>query len=609
MSAPAARIALLDDEARLVEILAMVLRREGYEVHGFTDPMAALAAIESRDFDLLVTDLKMPGADGLEVLRRARKTSPELPVILITAHATVPTAVAALREGAFDYVQKPFDNEELRALVKRALEVTRLARENRYLRAELRTRYSLDAVVAESPRMREALELARRAAASRSTVLVTGESGTGKELVARAVHYHSERVGGAFVAVNCKALAPGVLESELFGHERGAFTGAERARPGLFERADGGTLFLDEIGEVEPDFQSKLLRVLQERRVQRVGGSEEKPIDVRIVAATNRDLRAEIAAGRFREDLYFRLAVIPIQLPPLRERREDVLPLAVHFLARWNRELSRSVAGWTPEVERWLLAHDWPGNVRELENAIERGVVLARGDRIGFDDLLVDAPGEEPRADAASDGTGGASLQEFLDAAAAERIRRVLEQTAGKRVEAARRLGIDRATLYRLMRRYGITDRGARWMFMSVRLASSDREIAACFPVMHQLRPHLTPDAFLARVRSQEQAGYRLAYVEVDGRPVAVAGFRISESLASGRFLYVDDLVTLDAERSKGRGAELLGWLLDHARTEGCQELELDSGVQRKDAHRFYEREGLKIRSYHFEIGVGDRRR
>src|SRR5262245_8741922 len=400
MSAPAVRIALLDDEARLVEILAMVLRREGYEVHGFTDPMAALSALEAREFDLLVTDLKMPGADGLEVLRRARKSSPELPVILITAHATVPTAVAALREGAFDYVQKPFDNEELRALVKRALEVTRLARENRYLRAELRTRYSLDAVVAESPGMREALELARRAAASRSTVLVTGESGTGKELVARAVHYHSERVGGAFVAVNCKALAPGVLESELFGHERGAFTGAERARPGLFEQADGGTLFLDEIGEIEPGFQTKLLRVLQERRVQRVGGSAEKPIDVRIVAATNRDLRAEIAAGRFREDLYFRLAVIPIHLPPLRERREDVLPLAHHFLGRWNRELSRSVAGWTPEVERWLLAHPWPGNVRELENALERGVVLARGDRIGFDDLLLDAPGEESRAEA-----------------------------------------------------------------------------------------------------------------------------------------------------------------------------------------------------------------
>ncbi len=459
MSAPSARILLLDDEARLVEILAMVLRREGYEVHGFTDPTAALAALETREFDLLVTDLKMPGADGIEVMQRARKQTPELPVILITAHATLSTAVAALREGAFDYVQKPFDNEELRALVKRALETTRLARENRYLRAELRTRYSLDAVVAESPRVRDALELARRAAASRSTVLVTGETGTGKELVARAVHYHSDRVGGPFVAVNCKAFATGVLESELFGHERGAFTGAERSKAGLFERADGGTLFLDEIGEIEPEFQTKLLRVLQERRVQRVGASEEKPIDVRVVAATNRDLRAEVAAGRFREDLYFRLAVIPIHLPPLRERREDVLPLATHFLASWNRELGRSVVGWTPDVERWLVAHAWPGNVRELENAIERGVVLARGERIGFDDLLVDAPGEETRPGSTDGPAGSGSLQEFLDAAATERIRRVLEQTGGKRVEAARRLGIDRATLYRLMRRYGITDR------------------------------------------------------------------------------------------------------------------------------------------------------
>jgi DNA-binding NtrC family response regulator len=460
VSAPSIRIALLDDETRLVEILAMVLRREGYEVQGFTQPSEALAALEARDFDLLITDLKMPGADGLEVLRRARKTAPDLPVILITAHATVATAVAALREGAFDYVQKPFDNEELKTLVERALEVTRLGRENRYLRAELRTRYSLDAVVAESPRVREALELAKRAAASRATVLVTGESGTGKELVARAVHYHSERVGGPFVAVNCKALADGVLESELFGHERGAFTGAERAKPGLFERADGGTLFLDEIGEVDPGFQSKLLRALQERRVQRVGASEERAVDVRVVAATNRDLRAEIAAGRFREDLYFRLAVIPIHLPPLRERREDVLPLARHFLARWNRELGRSLPGWTPQVERWLLQHGWPGNVRELENAIERGVVLARGERIDLDDLLVDAAGEEATAgiDAAASAAGGASLQQFLDAAATDRIRRVLEECGGKRVEAARRLGIDRATLYRLMRRYGITE-------------------------------------------------------------------------------------------------------------------------------------------------------
>jgi transcriptional regulator with GAF, ATPase, and Fis domain len=255
------------------------------------------------------------------------------------------------------------------------------------------------------------------------------------------------------VAVNCKAFAEGVLESELFGHEKGAFTGADRAKPGLFERADGGTLFLDEIGEVTGDFQGKLLRVLQERKFQRVGGAAERSADVRIVAATNRDLRAEVAAGRFREDLYFRLAVIPIHLPPLRERREDVLPLARHFLAKWNAELSRTLLGWTPEVETYLLRHAWPGNVRELENTIERGVVLARGERIALDDLLIEVePESTPKGELDAPG----DLHSFLDQAAAERIRTVLNEVHGARVEAARRLGVDRTTLYRLIRKYKI---------------------------------------------------------------------------------------------------------------------------------------------------------
>jgi DNA-binding NtrC family response regulator len=445
------RLALLDDEQRMVDILAMILGREGYVVEPFVRPETALAALETRPFDLLITDLRMPGPDGLAVLRRARATCPELPVILITAHATVATAIAALREGAFDYVEKPFDNEELKALVRRALEVTRLARENRYLRAELGSRYAPGAIVAESQAMQDVLDVVRRAARSPSTVLVTGESGTGKELVARAVHYHSERVGRPFVAVNVKALAAGVLESELFGHEKGAFTGADRARAGLFERADGGTLFLDEIAEVDVDVQAKLLRVVQDRVVQRVGGGGERPVDVRLVAATNRELRAEVAAGRFREDLYFRLAVIPIHLPPLRERRADILPLARHFLAKAGATLGRRVVGWTEEVEAYLLAHRWPGNIRELENVIERGVVLARGERIGLDDLLVD-----PGAREAEDQASGGGLQDFLDRAAADRIRAVLAEAGGVRVEAARRLGVDRTTLYRLMRKLGI---------------------------------------------------------------------------------------------------------------------------------------------------------
>jgi DNA-binding NtrC family response regulator len=450
------RVAVLDDEQRMVDVLRMMLTRDGYDVEGFVRSEDALEAIAERPVDVLVTDLRMPGPDGLEVLRRARAIVPDLPVILVTAHATVQTAIAALREGAFDYVEKPFDNDELKALIRRAVDLGRLGRENRYLRAELRSRYAPDRVVAESAAMRQVLDLVRRAARSRSTVLISGESGTGKELVARAVHYESDRVGKPFVAVNCKALAPGVLESELFGHERGAFTGADRARPGLFERAAGGTLFLDEIGEIDRDFQGKLLRALQERSVQRVGGDTERQVDVRAVAATNRDLRVEVAEGRFREDLYFRLAVIPIHIPPLRERREDVLPLARHFLAKTNAELGRRVTGWTAEVEAYFVRHSWPGNTRELENAIERGVVLARGTHIELADLLLQPSSEGASAAEEMDGT----LQAFLERAAADRIRAVLAEAGGVRAEAARRLGMDRTTLYRLMRKYGMLAAG-----------------------------------------------------------------------------------------------------------------------------------------------------
>src|SRR5215468_5064048 len=328
----------------MAAVVAMALGRDGYECEPCATAAAALEAIESRGADVVVTDLKMPEVDGLELLRRLRTARPTLPVILLTAHGSVPSAVAAMRDGAFDYIAKPFDNDELRALVARAIELTRLERENRELRREVAARYAADAIVAESARSRELLALVRRVAASRATVLVQGESGTGKELVARLLHYWSDRVGKPFVAVNCKAFAEGVLESELFGHEKGAFTGALGARAGCFERADGGTLFLDEVAEIGPDVQAKLLRVLQEGEVLRVGGSDPRRIDVRVVAATNRVLRDEIAAGRFREDLYFRLNVIPLQLAPLRERREDIGPLARHFLARYAADAGRRLA-------------------------------------------------------------------------------------------------------------------------------------------------------------------------------------------------------------------------------------------------------------------------
>ena len=418
-----ARVAVLDDEGRMVDILCMVLRREGYEALGFGDPHEALKVLREDPYDLLLVDLKMPVMDGLQVLKEARALEPGLPVVLMTAFATVQTAITAMREGAYDYLQKPFDNQVVKSIVARSLEMTRLARENRYLRSELRSRYALDNIIAESEAMRRVLDIVRRVARTPSTVLISGESGTGKELIARALHYHSERVGGPFVAVNARALSEGVLESELFGHEKGAFTGAQSARPGLFERADGGTLFLDEIGEVTLNFQTKLLRVLQEREVQRVGGDKPRQVDVRVVTATNRDLRAEVARGSFREDLYYRLAVIPIRLPPLRERREAIAPLTRHFLATCCARMSRPLLTLSDEVERYFMTCDWPGNVRELENTIERGVVLAPGELIELDHLMLDAalsPGEA----AATSGT----LQEALDRATVRRIQSALQE-------------------------------------------------------------------------------------------------------------------------------------------------------------------------------------
>jgi DNA-binding NtrC family response regulator len=410
----------------------------------------ALRALDEHGADVVVTDWKMPDMDGLALLAAVHAKRPGLPVILVTAHGTVPAAVAAMREGAFDYVTKPFDNDELRALVARALDLVRLERENRWLREEVRARYGPETIVAESAQSRALLDLVKRVAPSRAAVLIQGESGTGKELVARLLHFWSDRVGKPFVAVNVKAFAEGVVESELFGHERGAFTGAVAARAGCFERAHGGTLFLDEIGELGADVQAKLLRVVQDGDVLPVGGSRSRRVDVRLVTATNRVLRDEVEAGRFREDLYFRLNVIPIQLAPLRDRTDDVLPLARHFLARHAAEAGRRLA-FTSDAEDALRMHRWPGNVRELENAVERAVVLARHAVVTPEDLLLEQGTRGPRP-AASDGT----LQEAMDAAAVARIRAALAAAGGERTAAAKALGVDRTTLYRLLRRLGL---------------------------------------------------------------------------------------------------------------------------------------------------------
>src|SRR5215831_20098822 len=338
-----ARILIVDDQERMAAVIATVLRFASYECDLVTDSERALALLANHTYDAVVTDWKMPEIDGMELLRRMKRDRPGLPVILITAYGSVSSAVAAMRAGAFDYVTKPFDNDDLRATVGRALEMAQLRRENTYLRQATTARYSPNAIIAESPRSRELIDLVRRAAPSHAAILIQGESGTGKELVARMLHYYSDRVGGPFIAVNCKAFAPGVLESELFGHERGAFTGAVGAHAGCFERAHGGTLFLDEIGEISADVQAKLLRVVQEGEVLRVGGTASRRVDVRVVAATNRVIHEEIAAGRFREDLFFRLNVIPVQIPALRQRAEDILPLARHFLSIHAAEANRKL--------------------------------------------------------------------------------------------------------------------------------------------------------------------------------------------------------------------------------------------------------------------------
>ncbi len=444
-----ARVVVVDDEPKMAEAIASALERSGHECVVFNRGAEALDEILARPPDVVVTDWRMEGLDGLELLKRIHAARPETPVILVTAYGDVPSAVAAMRAGAFDYVTKPFDNDELRNLVERAVELRRLRYENHELRREILG--SRDAeVVAESEAMKKVLDLVDRVAPSLAPVLILGESGVGKEIVARRLHFGSDRVARPFVAVNAKALSESVLESELFGHEKGAFTGAFTAHAGCFERAHGGTLFLDEIGEISASFQGKLLRVLQEGEVQRVGGATSRKVDVRVVAATNRDLRAEVAAGRFREDLFFRLDVIRIWIPPLRERKEDVLPLARFFLDRQARASGRELR-LSVEAEEILLAHGWPGNVRELSNAIERASVLGRSEEVLAEDLLLDRDVVE--AASTIEGT----LQEVVDRAVADRIRSALAESGGRKAEAADRLGIERTTLFRWMKRLGIS--------------------------------------------------------------------------------------------------------------------------------------------------------
>ena len=374
-----ARILVVDDERSMQEFLEILLRKEGYDVTTAGDVETALVALDSDDYDLVITDIQMPGRSGLDLLRALRDSQPEALVVMITAFATTETAIAAMKEGAYDYITKPFKVDEILLVVQKALEKKLLAHENRRLRHELRSERQQKTLVGNSEAMQRVYDMVARIADTKTNVLIFGESGTGKELVARAIHSESERSEAPFVAVNCAAIPENLLESELFGHVKGAFTGAVGNKAGLFETADGGTLFLDEVGELTLPVQVKLLRAIQEKTIRRVGGTSDRRVDVRIVAATNRRLEEEVAHGRFREDLYYRLNVIQVELPALRERLEDLPLLIHHFVEKYARDLGKEVSGVDERAMQNLRSYGYPGNVRELENVIERAVALCRG--------------------------------------------------------------------------------------------------------------------------------------------------------------------------------------------------------------------------------------
>jgi DNA-binding NtrC family response regulator len=444
------RILVVDDEEIVRESLSAWLSKDGYTVETAEDGPRALEKARAEAYAILLVDLKMPGMDGLQVLAEVKKLQAETSVVIMTAYATVDTAVAAMKDGAYDYLVKPFEPEELSLMTSKIVAQQSLLRENVLLRKLARREYRFRDLVSKSPAMQGLFELARTAARSESTILILGESGTGKELLARAIHAESPRHGGPFVAVSCAALTETLLESELFGYEKGAFTGAVGQRRGKFELASGGTLFLDEIGDVSPKLQMDLLRVLEDRRFYRVGGTEPLRADVRFVAATNRDLPKAVQQGQFRDDLFYRLNVIALTLPPLRERREDIPLLVEHFVETLGAQTGRRVDGVSAEALDALCAHDWPGNVRELRNALERALVVAPGRIIEKKDLGLTAPG------AGAAGNHGTHRRASLEEVEHEHIEAVLADTGGNVSQAARILGIDRVTLYNKMKKYGL---------------------------------------------------------------------------------------------------------------------------------------------------------
>jgi DNA-binding NtrC family response regulator len=451
MAAPV-RVLVVDDDEITCNLLEEVLSKEGYAVHKALDGREAIDRGEKHTYDVVLSDIKMIDVDGMEVLRAYRQRSPETIIIMMTAFGSIETAIRAIKEGAYDYVSKPFKLDEIKLTLQRALEQRRLVEENIHYRQELITKYKLENIVGRSAQMLQVYKTIARVAESRSTVLVTGESGTGKELIARAIHFNSPRAARPFVAVDCSSLAETLLESELFGHMRGAFTGAVTTKKGLFEEADRGTCFLDEIGDISLAMQAKLLRVLQEHEIKRVGGTETIKIDVRIVAATNQNLEALVTEKKFREDLFYRLNVVSIHLPSLRERPEDVPLLADHFLRKYASQNNKPVCRISPEAMDLLVRHRWPGNVRELENVIERATTLSGTNLILPEDLPRRLQMEPAQMSLSS-------LPSRMPLSELEKlyIQKVLEETGGNKKKAADILGIDRRTLYRMATRLGLT--------------------------------------------------------------------------------------------------------------------------------------------------------
>lgn len=457
MSKP--RLLIAEDEERLRRLLEMLLGNKGYELTMASDGAAAWELFQQDHFDAVVTDLRMPNMDGMELLKRVKQAAPAVPIVVITAFGTIENAVEAMQAGAIDYVTKPFEEAKLTLAIDRALNFGKLLDENRNLRQEIRDKLNLDRLVAESPRMQQLLRVAEQVAKSNATVLVHGESGVGKELITRFIHENSSRSRRPLVAINCAAIPDNLLESELFGHEKGSFTGATDKKIGKFEQADGGTLFLDEIGEMNISIQAKVLRAIEQQEFQRVGGNKTIRTDVRFIAATNKDLRKSVREGSFREDLYFRINVFPLEIAPLRQRHEDILPLTRHFLAKFCREMGKRVPELDPEAADALLHHTWQGNVRELQNTIERAAILLHGPKLTVQELGFTASGATASSPAAPSGEFHIPAHGFrLEEHERLLLTQALDRCQGNKSRAAKLLGLSRATLRYRLEKFGIAD-------------------------------------------------------------------------------------------------------------------------------------------------------